>query len=153
MVEDLELSVLFRGFSVLQLSEIEPFCTLLVLEDGELLIQESDLDDRDLYLLCRGGVEIVSNDSQSTSSEVVISKADNELYGEMAWLSGKKRTASVRCHGGVEAIRIDGDALLEYFRRYPDLGFLFMHRLAVLLSQRLSDASSLLKQVLWNSTL
>jgi len=32
-------------------------------------------------------------------SAVVISKEGNELFGEMAWLSGKKRTASIRCHG------------------------------------------------------
>lgn len=153
MVEDLEQSELFRGLSALQLAEVAQFCTRLILEDGEILIRESDRIDRDLYLLVRGSVEIVSNDSQSTSGEVVISKEDNELFGEMAWLSGKKRTASVRCHGPVQAVRINGEALLPYLRANPDLGFLFMHRLAVLVADRLSETNNLLKQILWNSAI
>jgi len=153
MVEELESFTLFQGFTALQLAEISSFCTVLRLEDGEILIHESEGDDSDLYLLCSGSVEVVSNNTKMTSDEVVISKEENELFGEMAWLSGKKRTASIRCHGSVKAIRIDGDALFKYLQASPELGFVFMHRLALLVTQRLGDSSSLLKQILWNNLL
>lgn len=153
MEECLMNSQLFQGFSAQQITEVTALCTALTLDDGELLIEESDVQDRDLYLLCHGSVEIISKNAQSTSNEAVISKEHNELFGEMAWLSGEKRTASVRAYGRVQAIRIEGGAFFDYLQDHPDVGFLFMRRLSLMISRRLTEASNLLKQILWSSML
>jgi len=153
MIEELEKVSLFKELSYLQLEAISQFCQLLNMTDGEMLIRESDKNVSDLYLLCAGSVEIVSSATAITSGEVVISKQDKDLFGEMGWLTAAPRTASVRCHGNVQAIRVDGQALSKYLHSHPDVGFIIMRHIALTLSQRLQGTDALLKQILWNTTL
>jgi len=153
MIEDLEKVSLLRELSPQQLDEVSRFCTMLSLADGEMLIKESDKSGSDMYLLCKGRVEIVSSGSTITSGEVVISKEDKDVFGEMAWLTNAPRTASVRCHGNVQAIRIDGVALSEYLNGHPDIGYVIMRQIALTLSQRMQGTDALLKQILWNTML
>lgn len=153
MIEELEKVSLFRELSVEQLAEVSPFCTLLNLSAGDMLIKESDRQDADLYLLCKGAVEIVSTSSPITSGEVVISKEDKDVFGEMGWLTNAPRTASVRCHGNVQAIRVDGRALNKYLDSHTELGYAMMTHVAQTLAQRMQGTDALLKQILWNTTL
>ena len=153
MIEALEKVSLFSELSAAQLAEVSRFCALLSLSDGDMLIKESDKDDIDLYLLCQGSVEIVSRSSPITSGEVVISKQDKDVFGEMGWLTNAPRTASVRCHGNVQAIRVDGRALNEYLNGHPEVGYIIMRYIALTLAQRMQGTDALLKQILWNSTL
>ena len=150
MLDELDRSSLFHDLSVSQLKEILPFCTLVQLNDGDILIHEGDSGNRDLYLLCMGSVEIVSNNTAIISNEVVLSKEDTELLGEVSWLTGRRRTASVRCRGHVEAIQIDGQALWEHMESHTDIGFLVMKRIALTLSERIDVTDALMKQILWN---
>ncbi len=153
MIEELEKASLFKDLPYLQLEAISQFCQLLNLMDGEMLIRESDKSVSNLYLLCAGAVEIVSSATTITSGEVVISKQDKDLFGEMGWLTNAPRTASVRCHGSVQAIRVDGRALSKYLDSHPEVGFIIMRHIALTLSQRMQGTDALLKQILWNTTL
>ena len=153
MNETLESISLFQDLSAQQLEEVGQFCTSLSLSDGDMLIRESERNDPDLYLLCNGCVEIVSRSAPITSGEVVISKEDKDVFGEMAWLTNAPRTASVRCHGAVQAIRVDGHALTEYLNTHTELGYVIMRRIALTLSHRMRGTDALLKQILWNTTL
>ena len=107
MISDLEQAKFFYDLSPKQLEEIAPFCKLLQLSDGEIMIQEGGTGGNDLFYLLSGSVEIVSNNTSILSNEVVLSKEDKELFGEISWLTNCKRTASVRCRGPVEVIRIE----------------------------------------------
>ena len=98
-------------------------------------------------------MEIITSGSGLTSDEISISKQDKELLGEISWLSGGKRTATVRCIGEVEAVRIDGKKLMDYLYQYPKVGFFVMRHIARLLSTRLDQTNNLLKQILWNSNI
>ena len=153
MISDLERTNFFHDLSVDQLEEISPFCTLLQLNDGDILIKEGDQENRDIYHLWSGAVEIVSNDTSIISNEVVLSSEDNELIGEISWLTNGKRTATVRCKGDVEAVRIDGQALMEFLGKNTDIGFLIMRRIALIISGRMERTDSLMKQILWNKGL
>jgi len=153
MTDDLEKATLFQGLNPSQLKAISSFCSLLTLLDGDMLIREEDRGDSDIYLLLDGAVEIVSNNTMITSSEVVISKEDKDVFGEIAWLTGSPRTASVRCRGGVNAIRVDGKALTSYLEQHPAAGYSVMREIALTQSRRMQRTDSLLKQILWNSLL
>lgn len=153
MIDDLEKSSLFHDLSAEHLTDVSRFCAALSLSDGEMLIEESDENNKDLYLLCSGAVEIVSNSTLLTSNEVVISKEDMDVFGEIAWLTNRKRTASVRCHGSVRAIRVDGQALSDYLNNNSEPGYAVMRRIALTLSSRMVSTDSLLKQILWNTAL
>lgn len=153
MISDLERTTFFHDLSLEQLEEIAPFCTLLHLSDGDILIQEGDTGSRDIYHLWSGSVEIVSNDTSIISNEIVLSSEDNELFGEISWLTNGKRTASVRCKGDVDAIRINGQALMEFLENNTEIGFLIMRRIALIISERIEKTDNLMKQILWNKGL
>jgi len=149
MIEVLERNSLFRGLSDLQLESIADLASRNEYDDGDFLIKEDD-KNTDLYILCNGSVEIVSNNSTKTSGEVVLSSEDKDVFGEINWLTNSKRTAGVRCHGPVEAISIDGAKLMAYLEKTPEVGFIVTRRIARLLSERMEESNRLLKQILWN---
>jgi len=150
MIEELEQISLFNGLSCEQMEAIAGLCDRKLYNDGDFLITEGDGSSSDLYILLSGSVEIVSSNAATTSSEVVLSREDKEIFGEISWLTGARRTAGVRCHGAVEAIRIDGGALMQYLENEPEAGFHVTRKIAVLLSMRMEDSNRLLKQLLWN---
>ena len=151
MISDLEQVQLFKEVTAQALQEISQFCTKLELEDGETFIAENDPRSRDLFVLRKGRVEITTNSSGITSSEAIISQHDKELFGEISWITGRKRTATVRCIGEVEAIRIDGEKLMSYLQDHPDTGFIVMRAVTMLVANSLSNTDQLLKQILWNT--
>jgi CRP-like cAMP-binding protein len=153
MVGELVHTYLFRELDVRSLEEISTFSERRQLLDGDVLIHENESENFDLYVLCSGAVEIISSSSRAVSGDVVISKQDMEVFGEISWITGRRRTATVRCRGEVDAIRIDGARFMDYIEKHPRIGFLVMRRIAGLLSERLISTDTLLKQILWNSTL
>lgn len=153
MIDDLERTSFFHDLSLEQLEEIIPFCTLLQFDDGDILIQEGEQGNRDIYHLWSGTVEIVSNSTSVISNEIVLSREDKELFGEISWLTNSKRTASVRCRGPVEAIRINGNELMKFLENNPKIGFLIMRRVAIIVSERVEETDNLMKQILWNKGL
>ena len=150
MLEELDQIALFNGLSCSQMEEIAKFCTRYNYNDGDFLIKEGENGDADLFILIDGNVEIVSSDTTTTSNEVVLSREDKQIFGEISWLTNSRRTAGVRCHGNVEAIRIDGASLMQYLEEQPEVGFHITRQIAILLSKRMEDSNRLLKQLLWN---
>ncbi len=152
MISEFDDISLFKELDGQALEDISEFSTKLNLLDGEIVISENELQPFDLYVLCNGHVEVVSNSSDITSGEVTLSQQDKEIFGEISWLVGRKRTATIRSVGEVEIIRIDGQKLTNYLRTHPETGFIIMRAIANLLAESLSQTDQLLKQILWNST-
>ncbi len=153
MINELLNTYLFKDMEYHALQEIVKFSTRVQLNDGDVLIYENESENFDVFVLCAGSVEIISSSSASVSSDVAISKQDLEIFGEISWLTRGKRTATVRCRGEVEAIRIDGKVFMHYLEENPKTGFDIMSKVALLLAQRLVSTNTLLKQILWNSGL
>jgi len=150
VIGELDQISLFKDLPYDCLEDISKFCARVHFEAGEFLIVEGDSADPDLFILSDGSVEIVSNNSDRISNEIVLSKEQKEIFGEISWLTNAKRTASVRCHDQVDAIRIDGKALMSYLEERPEAGFIITRKVANLLSKRMEETDKLLKQVLWN---
>jgi len=150
MIDILENISLFEGFDYVILADISLMCSKHEYGDGDTLISESNKENRDLFILISGDVEILSINRSSVSGEVVLSKKDKDIFGEVAWLTDQPRTATIRAIGEVEAIRIDGDQLMEYMEKNTDAGFILARRIARLLAQRLKYTDDLLKQILWS---
>jgi len=150
MISELDSSSLFSDSSLTVLEDIVQFCQLRECEDGDILIEENSTGSFDLFILCEGDVEIVSNSSDTTSSEIVISSHEKDLLGEISWLLRIRRTATVRCMGEVVVIQVNGDQLKDYFEKNKESGYGFMKNLSMLMARRLLNADDLLKQLLWN---
>lgn len=153
MYDELKESSCFQDLNADQIASILPYCSQVFLNDGDIMIHEGEQDSQDLFILISGTVEIVSSDSNVTSSEVVLSSEDKDLFGEISWLTAGKRTASARCRGDVEAIKVDGSALMRHLEKNSEAGFKVLRRIALILSQRLEESDSLMKQLLWNANI
>ncbi len=150
MIEILEGISLFEDLDHAMLADISLMCGRHGFYDGEILISESDKENRDLYILISGNVEVLSINKTSVCGEVVLSKKDKDIFGEVGWITDQPRTATIRAIGDVEAIKIDGNQLMEYMEKNSDAGFIIARRIAALLAQRLIFTDDLLKQILWS---
>ena len=153
MINQLLNTYLFKEMEYMAIQEIAKFSTRLQLNDGEVLIHENEAENFDVFVLCSGLVEVISSSGAAVSADVAISKQDLEVFGEISWITRRKRTATVRCRGEVEAIRIDGKIFMRYLEQNPQAGFEVMRKISLLLAERLVSTNVLLKQILWNSTL
>jgi len=151
LIEQLKQSSLFQRLDTTALADIATFCKLIELEDGDILLRENDTENNDIFLLLSGSLEIVSNRDENISNEVAISVHEKDIFGEIAWLTGQRRTASVRAHGTSLVIRIDGRSLHNFIEDNPKTGCSILKSVALILSDRVKASNTLVKQILWNS--
>jgi len=90
--------------------EVEQF------DDGDIIIQEGNKDDRDFYMLVRGKVAVLKNDKKI--AEIT---EPGEYFGEMASLLDRPRYATVVSIGRCKVKRYPGDKLPELIEKYPDI--------------------------------
>jgi len=152
MVDDLLSAAIFNEVAYDAMEDISNFCVRIELSEGDALISEND-SDYDLFVLSDGTLEVVSSGSGKTSGEVVISKQDYNVFGEITWLTRNRRTATLRCKDQVSAVKIDGDALTKYMEAHPQVGFEIMRNTAKIVAERLENTNTLIKQILWNSNI
>ncbi len=82
---------------------------------GDTIFAEGD-PSQDIYMLVEGELAIFKDDKKLS----VISEPES-LVGEMAYLLGEKRTATVKAVTPVKAICIPADRVTEFIGNYPTL--------------------------------
>ena len=140
MVKTLQGTELFKGIDGQTLTEIAVFCQTLHLADGGKLIAEGRPRTPDLYMVIDGDFDVIARNPK-TDESMTLGNLGYEVVGEIAWLTGSTRSATVRCRGDLRAIRIDGTQLMAYLETHRDVGFEVMRRLMRALSQKLIDAN------------
>ncbi|NCF11294.1 MAG: cyclic nucleotide-binding domain-containing protein [Gammaproteobacteria bacterium] len=140
-VETLQDTDLFGGLDAQVLGEIAEFCEPLHLADGGLLIAEGRPQTPDLYLVVEGEFDVITRHPAKPDERMTLGNLDYEVVGEIAWLTGATRSATVRCRGDLVALRIDGASLMSYLEEHRDTGFEVMRRMMRALAQKLIDAN------------
>jgi type IV pilus assembly protein PilB len=85
-------------------------------EDGDIIIQEGNKDDRNFYMLVRGKVAVLKNGKKM--AEVT---EPGEYFGEMACILDQPRSASVVAIGRCKVKRYPGEKINELIEKYPDI--------------------------------
>lgn len=98
---------------------------------GDPLFLEGD-DTRDLFVLVSGRLEVLKDDKKI--SEIIV---PGSLAGEMSFLLGGKRTATVKAVGSVQAIRIPYEKIDGFLRDFPAMAAQVTRNLA----QRLQETT------------
>lgn len=114
---------------------------LMEYQDGEILFKEGDPADC-AYLIMSGQVEIYVGNSEE--AEVIVTRGENDLIGEMAIISKQTRSASVRAKGKVTVLRIDDDVFLQLLSSDSEVALDVMKQL----SNKLTEAHEQLQQAL-----
>lgn len=97
-------------------------------DDGEIIFREGE-ESNDLYYIVSGKIDIFSADQR-----VAVLTPDDIFLGEMSFLLGNRRSATVRAGGPVRLVRVTKNAFVNGIQRQPHYGIF----LARLLAQRLS---------------
>ena len=93
-------------------------------------------DDPDyLYILLSGELDVLKGEQKI--SEIA---GRGSIFGEMSFLLGAKRTATVRAVSEVKAIKVPKDEIQEFLQKFPEL----CQETSKLLAQRLNQASQVL---------
>lgn len=68
-----------------------------------------------------------------------------DVFGEIGFLGGKRRSASVKAIENVSVLKINGKKLAEYFAGNTHTGYRMMRNLALILAQRITDVIFMLR--------
>ncbi|HXJ34399.1 MAG TPA: cyclic nucleotide-binding domain-containing protein [Candidatus Eisenbacteria bacterium] len=94
------------------------------LEEGEVLVHEG-VSDNHLYLVVRGSLGVVKQ--KGTPHEVTFNTlAPGDLAGEMAFLDGMERYASLVAHGHARVIGLEREKLESLLPSHPGIVYKVM---------------------------
>jgi CRP/FNR family transcriptional regulator len=133
---------LFTGLSETELERVITLMTIARFDAGALILRESTLSS-DLYILKSGRISIeldVSSYNMSGREQIVILRP-GDIFGEIAFLENKRRSAHVVALDPVEAIQMDGARLKELFVMNYKIGYSIMSNIALTLTHRLIDTN------------
>ena len=141
-------SNLGRGLSPEQLDTLAQISRLQEVEPGQLLIEEGSPGE-DIYVLGEGrlSVEVQVPLTPQESMELYTGKR-GEIFGEISFLDGSPRSASVRAKTRATVLVIDGKRLKELMERDLRLNSAILHNLALVLCSRLRSIDLQLRNVL-----
>lgn len=133
---------IFFGFSAEQISKVLGLAHSRDYSKGEVLLEESS-DSTDVYLVLNGrvGVEMklpIANGLRGFSKRLALLRI-GDIFGEMAYLEQRRRSAKVFAVDDVRVLRLEQAVLDQLFAHDHLLGYLFMRNTACILSRRLIE--------------
>ena len=111
--EVLERSPLFTGAEPLLLNSVIMALHAKPAEAGEMIVNAGDMAN-EMYLICRGEVEIVDRDGK-----VIENLKDGDFFGEIGLLMSTPRTASVRAKTQCDLFVLEKGEFCRILRDYP----------------------------------
>lgn len=130
---------LFCEMSYQELLEIADIVRRESYEADQVVLAEGDSSDH-LYVIASGSVRV------ERGGEHVAQLEPGGHFGEMAVLTNKPRTATVRSTGSTRLLALSQGSILGLFERRPVIGMKFLWTLAQVQSVRLDEA------LMWRSS-
>jgi CRP/FNR family cyclic AMP-dependent transcriptional regulator len=106
---------------------------------GDVVVARGEAD-RSLYLVASGSVEVLVLHGRKERSVRV--QGPGTVLGEVAFLDGKPRSATVRAIAACEVLRLSTDAFEALAGRHPDLGRKLLLDVGRIVALRLRQAEA-----------
>jgi CRP/FNR family cyclic AMP-dependent transcriptional regulator len=140
---------IFRGLSLTQLESLAQISEEKKYRGGETVFTERSTGN-ELYIIKKGKVCIELGLKGKPDTATIQRLSVGQIFGELALVDKRSRSATVICENDCEIITIDRDKLDELFERDTHLGYIIMKNLAQLLAERLRRTDLMLvASVLW----
>lgn len=114
---------------------------------GEVLLRTGDADDRALYIVAEGELEALRETGEPAPPGEGGGRhrrlnllAPGDLFGEIAFVDGRRRSADVRALSEASLLRIRPEELDALAERDPALALRFALELARILAARIREA-------------
>ena len=146
LMSKLQSSPLFFDLNRKDLNAIAGFSQFHRYASGKTLVSEGDEHGSDLFLPMSGQLKISLKGVEGAGAEeVVLTPQQMRMFGEVACVLQRKRTATVFCVSPVEAVVIDGRQLHDFMEGNPGPGYLILKNMFESLVERLRATNSLLR--------
>ncbi len=103
-------------------------------KSGQSIFLEGD-STQDLYILIEGKIDILKG-----SKQIAEISDPGSLFGEMSFLLGSKRTATLKAGREVNALCIPKDEITDFLGRFPDIA----REISIILARRLDETNRVL---------
>ncbi len=108
---------------------------------GDIIIPEMTRS-RDIYILGDGAVSIsMMIPLEGKRSEIIDTVHPGDILGEIAFIDGSPRSATVKAEGEVVAYVFKYEELEELMRNEPALGYALMRTIATTISSKMRQAN------------
>lgn len=148
----LSVTEIFDNLTNTQLELVASVCEMATYNQGEILLKEHE-SSTELYVIARGGVEIVMNPSfvdteQGKYESVVLTELrQGQVFGEVALVDEGIRSATARVsQDNTMLLKIPRDRLMFLCDTYPDLGYKVMKNVAADLAFKIRNTDLTVRQ-------
>lgn len=125
---------ILRPLSPLLKSQLEAQLARKVLQPGEILFTEGDMGDA-MYIIASGLVSVFVTDKALGLTVDLATLGKGEAFGEMALVTGEKRSASVKAVERTEVLGLSRDVFYRLVQAVPQVGLTIASTLAKRLEQ------------------
>jgi ATP-binding cassette subfamily B protein len=102
------------------LAELTPRFVTEQFPPGRVVVREGDPGDR-FYIIVRGAVEVVKSDGEETAERRLAVLEDGDYFGEIALLTSRSRTATVRALRHCTCLSLSRGHFHDMVKRFPTL--------------------------------
>ena len=132
---------LFDPVTILKEPVLLEVCELMQTEQGQTVVRQGAWTD-DLYVVKEGKLKVL--DDRGGSEFVLATVGPGDVFGEMSFLDGSPRSATIRVEEPGQVLRLSRSGFLHLFDHDPALGARLMLSLGHMLAGRLRMADSAL---------
>jgi|GEM_PF-1751134 len=133
---------LLRGFAPSELTELARAMSVQHKPQGTTIVRQGQIGSRDFYILMEGTVEIREDDM------LVATRGPFAVFGEMAFIANRRRTASVVAAEDCVVIRVDNDQVRALLERHPLVAWKLMEAIAGLLCDRHAELDKRVRELM-----
>ena len=137
---------LFKLLDDEQFAHIAPRLQMITLAEGDILYSEGAPADT-VSIVLQGALEAVKMSVLGGEETVLSEFGVSDVIGEMALLSDRKRSASIRAQLPTTLASFQRSVYGTLERQRPDIALLVMKAVARILAERLQDTSADLADV------
>jgi CRP-like cAMP-binding protein len=141
--EQLSRNWFFKGFDKTQIEALLSLGRPEACPRGAKILLEGDLAEF-FYILVSGAVAIKMQAQEHGELVLATLRHPGEIFGWSGLVDEGRSTATVECLEKTDFLSFDKKDADALFSKNPSLGYLFMKRLAILISRRLENTRSLL---------
>ncbi|MFP4476281.1 MAG: cyclic nucleotide-binding domain-containing protein [Desulfatibacillaceae bacterium] len=141
-LEKIREYMIFAGLSRDEIAAILARGVQCSYEKNDVILEESS-KSADLFIILEGrvSVEVDARQFDQTRRKQIVLLRPGDVFGEIGFLEGMRRSAHVIAIDNVVTYRLDADNLNDLFEHKAHIGYRLMRNLGLILARRLLDAN------------
>lgn len=141
LLQALEKNGLVDGLDAADRQSLAALSDTLTFQGGKVIIPETNRS-RDLYLMASGSATIrMTLPVENRKSEVLDRLHEGELLGEIAFVDGSPRSASVVAESDCSLYRFPYETTYEFLEANPRVGYALISGIAKILAAKIRQTS------------